>query len=162
MAVVAAVVLVIIVVLVVSGGDDEGDGSEEPAAQATALSDPAPEDCIDAWNRKPDQIDLSRHMKVDHDIANAWVFYMGFDQEPTTDSAAGECMAIFPLTTGTDGLGVELGNVVQIVKGATGWLPYAEQPGIIPDRVEELNAEAVDRVNAAIADDGTISALPHS
>ncbi len=118
----------------------DGGPSPEPA-------DPA---CVSAWNEDPAATTLGRHQFAVHRYQRAQVARLGSGAEP---DPSGDCAVIFAAST----LDAELAAAGQIQVGGQ-WSALSGQPGITPERLEQLQRDAAGLANARVGEGGQLDA----
>ena len=138
-----AVALAIVVAIVLAGGSGDDEAGEALAG--------VPAECIDAWNEDPVAMETGGHGARLHGASRAWVVYIGPDNRPS-DETDGRCALVLP---GGAGLEPELGVTVLEEKG---WEAlYSDDPAI-QEAIAFLQAEAAQRTNAALSQEGQLLA----
>jgi hypothetical protein len=137
LAVLAAVVVAIVVA---------GSGSGEDTSVA-----PPPLSCLEGWNGDAEARSLGVHQSTAHGYARLHVLRLSEDGTPADDPSEGLCAVVFARTQ----LDPERGAAAQILVGER-WVPLSERPGVEPERLAELQSEAMELANAQLRPDGTI------
>lgn len=112
--------------------------------------DPADPACVAAWNDDPQAVALGRHQFGVHRYQRVQVVRLGPSGNP---DASGDCGVVFAASS----LDAELTAAAQIEDGAR-WRALSVQPGISPERLEELQRDAAGLANAEVGPDGKLEA----
>ncbi len=138
---IAALACAALLIPLLAGGDEEV--AVEPA-------DPA---CITAWNDERLTVLFGQHQFTAHRYSAIQVLRLGDGGGPVADGEEGNCAVVFAATT----LDPEPGAAAQILLGKK-WEPLSEVPGVKPERLGELQSEALDGANATLTAEGTLGA----
>ena len=135
-------VLVGVVVLAQSGGEDRD-------------FDPAPEECVDAWNEDESIIGLAQHQAVAHNYSRVEVAYGTGDGSKVSSKPfeGGSCVLVFAASQ----LDSELAAAAMINRGKT-WEPMVGT-GAGVNVLNELQDGALEAANATLDADGRLSPL---
>jgi hypothetical protein len=120
-------------------------GGEEAAAV------PADSECIDAWNDERVTVLFGQHQFTAHRYSAIQVLRLAEDGADVADGEEGNCAVIFAANT----LDPEPGAAAQIYNGRK-WEPLSERPGVKPERLGELQSQALAEANATLTSAGTL------
>ena len=153
----AAVLTAVVLIVVLLGGEDEGPPSE-----------PADRECIEEWNSDRNVVVQGVHQYSAHQYTSVQVLRIVPDgsplpEEPDEGSAEeqggeilgtgkGQCTIAFA----SGALDTEAAAAALTNNGLR-WVPVSELPAVDSGRLADLQAEALERANADLQPDGTLS-----
>lgn len=137
-----AALAVLIVVILLTGGEAE------------RTFDPAPDECVTAWNEDSHAVSTGVHNFNSHGYASVQVAYASKDGEEVSSSpvSGGGCIVVFA----AQALDPEPVAAAEINVGNS-WVPMSTEADV--DRLAELQSNALGDANARLAEDGQLTAL---
>jgi hypothetical protein len=138
----AAAVLAAVVIAIVVAGSGSGTDRSGP---------PPPLSCLESWNGDVEARSRGVHQSSAHGYTRLHVLRLSEDGTLPEDPSESLCVVVFARTQ----LDPERGAAAQILVGER-WVPLSERRGVEPERLAELQSEALELANAQLRPDGTI------